>query len=305
MDFNLLETLCQIQASSGDEARLKEFIVGYVNQHSSSWKSVPKIIEGDGFQDNLMLVFGDPKTAYYSHMDSIGFTCRYQNQLITIGSPEAINGDILIGNDSLGPIECTISTNSNGNSFHDFSRAIEPGTPLVYKPNFTKQEDRITSSYLDNRLGIFSLLQLAKVIEHGVLVFSTYEEHGGGSAAFLAQHLYNSYSITNSIIVDVTWVTEGIQLGHGPVVSLRDAYIPRKKFVDEITAHLDASSLIYQKEVEASGGSDGSEIQRSSLPVNWCFIGVPINNPHASNEEANIFDIVRLVSILETLSTKL
>ena len=305
MDFKLLETLCQIQATSGDEERLKGFIIEHVNQHSASWKSVPKIIEGEGFQDNLMLVFGDPTTAYYSHMDSIGFTCRYHNQLITIGSPEAINGDILIGNDNLGPIECAVSIDSNGNPFHNFSRTIAPGTPLVYKPNYKKHAESITSSYLDNRLGIFALLQLAKKLEHGVLVFSTYEEHGGGSAAFLAQHLYTAYAITKSIIVDVTWVTEGIQLGHGPVVSLRDAYIPRKKFVDEITTHLDASSLVYQKEVEASGGSDGSEIQRSSLPIDWCFIGVPINNPHASNEEVNVFDIVRLISLLETLALKL
>ena len=67
----------------------------------------------------------------------------------------------------------------------------------------------------------------------------------------------------------------------------------------------DASSLIYQKEVEASGGSDGSELQRSSLPIDWCFIGVAINNPHASIEEANIFDIIRLVALLKTLEVKM
>lgn len=305
MDFNLLEELCKIQATSGDESKLKDFIIDHVNQHSKKWRSVPKIIEGEGFQDNLILVFGQPKTAFYSHLDSVGFTCRYQNQLLTIGSPEAETGDKLIGNDGLGPIECAITIDSNGNSMHDFSRRIDPGTTLVYKPNFIKQEESITSPYLDNRLGVFALLQLANVLENGVLVFSTYEEHGGGSAAFLAQHLYHTYSITKSIIVDVTWVTEGIQFGHGPVVSLRDAYIPRKKFVSEITTLLDESSFIYQLEVEASGGSDGSEIQRSSLPVDWCFIGVPINNPHAPNEEANVFDIVRLVSLLETLSIKL
>lgn len=305
MNFKLLETLCQIQATSGDESSLTNFLVDFVNHHSKTWKSVPQIIKGDGFQDNLILVFGKPTSAYYSHMDSIGFTARYQNQLITIGSPEAVNGNILVGNDRFGPIECKVKIDSNGNTFHNFSRPIDPGTPLVYKANYIKKEDRLSSSYLDNRLGIFALLQLAQELENGVLVFSTYEEHGGGSAAFLAKYLYNNYSITKSIIVDVTWETEGIQLGHGPVVSLRDAYIPRKSFIDEITRHLDASSLVYQKEVEGSGGSDGSEIQRSSLPIDWCFIGVPVKNPHSSNEEANIFDVVRLISLLKTLSNKL
>lgn len=305
MDFKLLETLCQIPATSGDEGDIKLFIVDFVNQFSSSWHTVPKIIEGEGFQDNLMLVFGQPKIAFYSHMDSVGFTTRYQNQLITIGSPEAVNGDLLVGIDRLGPIECSIKIDKNNTVFHDFNRSIDPGTCLTYKSNFKTKGETITTCYLDNRLGIFTLLQLAKELEHGVLVFSTYEEHGGGSVGYLSKNLYNTYNITKSLIVDVTWVTDGIQLGHGPVVSLRDMYIPRKKFVDEIINHIDESSLVYQKEVEGSGGSDGSEIQRSSLPIDWCFIGIPINNPHASKEEANIFDIVRLIAILKTLSDKI
>ena len=305
MDFKLIETLCKIQAPSGDESKLKQFLIGHVNKHSSEWKATPQVIKGEPFQDNLMLVFGQPKVAYYSHMDSVGFTTRYENQLITIGSPEAENGDQLVGEDNLGPIECTTKIDGNGNAFHDFKRTIEPGTSLVYKPNFKKEAETITSCYLDNRLGVFALLQLANTMEHGVLVFSTYEEHGGGSAGFLATYLYNKYQIRQSLIIDVTWVTEGIHLGHGPVVSLRDAYIPRKKFVNEIISHLDESSLIYQKEVEASGGSDGSELQKSSLPIDWCFIGVPINNPHTAKEEANIFDIIRLITLLETLSVKL
>ncbi len=305
MDFNLLETLCQIQATSGDENRIKQFVLNYVEGNAPNWRKTPKIIEGKGFQDNLMLVFGEPSTAYYAHIDSVGFTSRYQNQLITIGSPEAQKGDVLVGNDALGPIECNITIDAKGNTFHDFKRTIEAGTPLVYKPNFQQETERITSPYLDNRLGVFVLLQLAQELENGVLVFSTYEEHGGGSVAYLGNYLLTKYDIHQSVIVDVTWVTDGIQPGLGPVVSLRDAYIPRREFINKIVTHLDDSSLVYQKEVEASGGSDGSELQRSALPIDWCFIGVPVKNPHGSNEEANIFDIVRLISLLKSLLSKL
>ncbi|MCF6359516.1 MAG: aminopeptidase [Cyclobacteriaceae bacterium] len=304
VDFKLLETLCRINATSGDEVGMKQFLLNYVNKNSVGWVTRPQIIEGGGFQDNLMLVFGEPQTAYYAHIDSVGFTARYQNQLITIGSPDAENGDILVGEDNHGLIECAIEIDKNGNTFHDFKRTIEPGTPLTYKHNFYKSTDRVTSPYLDNRLGVFALLHLAEELENGVLVFSTYEEHGGGSVGYLASYLFSKFTISQSIIVDVTWVTEGIQLGHGPVVSLRDAYIPRRKFIRKIISHLDDSSLVYQKEVEASGGSDGSELQRSALPIDWCFIGVPVNNPHTAKEEANIFDIIRLVALLKTLSIK-
>lgn len=305
MNFKLLETLCQISATSGDEDKLKKYLIKYVNQHASTWKCIPEIIEGDNFQDNLMLVFGNPNKAFYAHTDSVGFTTRYQNQLITIGSPEAINGDKLVGEDSLGPIECSVIIDKKNNSFHDFSRAIDPGTTLTYKPNFIANANSLKSCYLDNRLGVFALLNLAQEMENGVLVFSTYEEHGGGSAAYLATYLYEKYKIKQALIVDVTWVTDGIHLGQGPVVSLRDMYIPRKKFINKILSLLDESSFIYQKEVEASGGSDGSELQQSALPIDWCFIGVAINNPHASSEEANVFDIIRLITLLKTLSAKL
>ena len=305
MNFKLLETLCQIRATSGDEANLKHFLIEYVNQKASNWKSVPKIIEGNDFQDNLMLVFGKPNKAFYAHIDSVGFTAQYQNQLITVGSPDAVNGDILVGEDSLGPIECSVIIDKNNHSFHGFNRKIDSGTTLTYKPNYAINADTITSCYLDNRLGVFTLLQLAEEMENGVLVFSTYEEHGGGSAGYLATYLYKKFKLKKALIIDVTWETGGIHFGQGPVVSLRDAYIPRKTFIDKILFLLDESSLIYQKEVEASGGSDGSELQRSPLPIDWCFLGVAIKNSHASTEEANIFDLVRLVSLLKILATKL
>lgn len=305
MKLSVLKDLCGISATSGDEEPVKKYILKYVSSHKETWKVQPQIIEGEGFQDALILVFGKPEMAYYSHMDSVGFTTRYQNQLVAIGSPDPEQGDKLVGEDHIGLIECEVQVDSNGNAFHNFARAIEPGTSLVYKPEFIESGDTVTSNSLDNRLGIFTLLQLAPELENGALVFSTYEEHGGGSVGFIANYLLKTYGILKSLIVDVTWVTDGVHLGHGPVVSLRDAFIPRKKFVNKITSLLDDHSMVYQKEVEGKGGSDGSELQKSELPIDWCFLGVPVNHPHSSKEEANIFDIVRLITLLQLLSNKL
>ena len=106
--------------------------------------------------------------------------------------------------------------------------------------------------------------------------------------------------IKNPVVTIGTF--DGVHLGHGPVVSLRDAYIPRRQFVRNITDLLDNHSLIYQKEVEGSGGSDGSELQKSALPIDWCFLGVASNHPHSSHEEASLLDISRLISLLEIIS---
>ncbi|MCB0497194.1 MAG: aminopeptidase [Cyclobacteriaceae bacterium] len=305
MNLKLLEALCGVSSTSGNESEMKNFILQVVKKESPKWKCEPQVIEGEGFQDNLMLVFGNPSIAFYSHMDTVGFTTRYQNQMVTIGSPEPKPDDVLVGEDSMGPVECSLKIEKNGNVHHQFGRSIEPGTPLTYKPNFKQKDDILVSQGLDNRVGIFVLLELASTLENGALVFTTYEEHGGGSAGYLGDYLYKTFGITKSLIVDVTWATDGVHLGRGPVVSLRDAYIPRRIFVKRILNILEEHCLVYQKEVEGSGGSDGSELQKSALPVDWCFLGVASNYPHSSHEEVNVLDVTRLISVLEILSKTL
>src|ERR671912_1274233 len=102
--MKLLKQLCEVPAPSGDEVAMKEFLLKYIGKESKKWKVKPEIFQ-DGLQDCLVLKFGKPRTAIFAHMDSIGFTVRYQNQLLPIRSPDAEAGTKLDGSDSKGPIE--------------------------------------------------------------------------------------------------------------------------------------------------------------------------------------------------------
>src|ERR1041384_400726 len=104
-DFSILEKMCSIPAPSGNEVAMKAFVLSYIKKHSSTWKRKPKIFHGPKFQDNIVLVFGEPRTAIFAHMDSIGFTVRYGRQLVKIGGPVAKNGFKLVGADSKGKQE--------------------------------------------------------------------------------------------------------------------------------------------------------------------------------------------------------
>ena len=119
MDFNLLHTLCEIHAPSGNEGAMKEFLLAYVKENQDKWLQKPEVICGEGFQDSIILKFGKPKTAIFAHMDSIGFTVRYQDQLVAIGGPKAENGYKLTGEDHLGPIECEL-LEDEGNLYYKF-----------------------------------------------------------------------------------------------------------------------------------------------------------------------------------------
>jgi putative aminopeptidase FrvX len=307
--MKLLKKLTAIQGASSDEATISKFILNYIHKNSSSWKVQPIIFAGNKFQDNIIIVFGKPRTAIYAHIDSIGFTVSYENQLIKIGGPDVEDDITLVGKDSQGKIETQlmIIEQENERPIYKciYDRIIDRGTILTYKPNFRETPTTVQSPYLDNRLGVWSALKVAESLENGVIVFSTYEEHGGNSVGFCANFLAEKFSIRQALISDITWVTEHILPGHGVVISMRDSSIPRRKYLNKIIQLAKKSKIDFQLEVESSGGSDGTTLQRSDLLIDWCFIGAAEDNVHTPNEIVSKYDILCMVQIYQYLMKKL
>lgn len=299
-DIQLLKALCGVFAPSGNEVGMKDFLMDYIQANQKNWKVRPKLISGDEFQDCLILEFGKPRTAIFAHIDSIGFTVRYENQLVPIGGPEAESGYQLVGHDDMGPIECKLKE-QDGHIFYDFGRGIASGTELVFKPDFRETEEYIQCCYLDNRLGVLNALKVAETLEDGLIVFSCREEHGGGTVPFLCKWMYETHQVTQALISDITWVTDGVSHGQGVAVSLRDSGIPRRGYVDHIVALAEKSGVPYQIEVERSGGSDGREIQQSPYPIDWCFIGAPEDHVHSPDEKVHKADFDAMVELYQYL----
>lgn len=308
LDLTLLKKLCNVPAPSGSEHKMKTFLIDYINSHSSSWKFDCKLIHGPEFQDCIILVFGQPRTAIYAHMDSVGYTVGYENNLIKIGGPKAEDGTILIGKDEQGSIEGVLrKTEKEGQqSLHvEFDRIIERGTTLVYQQVFEAKDDYVQSCYLDNRLGVYNALKVAESLKDGAIVFSAWEEVGGGSVGYLGKYLYEKYGVQQSLISDITWITEGIKHGEGVAISVRDSGIPRKTYVDRIIALAKTSGIPFQLEVESAGGSDGNALQKSSYPIDWCFIGTGENNVHQPNETVHKSDIISMIEMYRYLMERL
>jgi putative aminopeptidase FrvX len=238
-------------------------------------------------------------------MDTTGFTVRYQDQLIPIGGPEVEGGEQLTGRDALGEIECWIELNEEYEMRYQFGRAIMPGTSLVYKSNFLEDGALITSPYLDNRVGIYNLLKVAETLENGALVFSCWEEHGGGSVPYLVKFLYEKYQISRMLVSDITWVSDGIDFEEGVVISYRDRNIPRKSFITKISELAFENQIPFQIEVEARGSSDGREIQQAPYPIDWCFVGPPVEHAHSNHEIVAKSDLNSMVSFYRILMDQL
>jgi putative aminopeptidase FrvX len=298
--MNLLKQLCEIPAPSGNEIALKDFLLNHIAKESKAWKVKPQIIE-KGLQDCFILKFGKPRTAIFAHMDSIGFTVRYQNQLLPIGSPDADAGTKLIGKDSLGAIECELEFDNDRHAFYKFGRQVDRGTTLTYKVNFRQTKDYIESAYLDNRLGIFNVLKVAETLKDGLIVFSCWEEHGGGSVPYLAKFIFEKWKVTQALISDITWISDGVHPGQGVAISMRDRNLPRRSYLDKIISIAEKRKVKFQLEVEGAGSSDGRELQTSPYPFDWCFVGAPEYAPHSPHEKVHRQDIKSMIELYQWL----
>lgn len=299
--MELLKQLIGVASVSGDEGKMSEFLQDYF-KGKPDLKSKTKLFFGPELQDNLIVQVGNkPNVAIFVHTDTTGYTVGYNNNLIPIGSPAGKEGDRLVGKDSKGSVCGEIRKDDKDNRSIDFFRKIAPGTQLSYFPEYEQTEEYVQAPYLDNRVGIYTALKLAELSNDFVIAFTAYEEHGFGGAEICGKFIHEKFGIHNALILDSTWVTDHIHHGKGPAVSMRDKGIPRRSYLNRIFGILEKSDLKRQIEVEESGGSDGMAIQKTAYPINWCFIGPPIKNPHSAKEsifKSDIDDSVELYRFL-------
>ena len=306
--MELLKTLCHIEAPSGSEQNMTEFVLDYIKSNQDSWKVKPELFYGDGFQDCIVLVFGKPTTAIFAHIDSIGYTVKYNNEVVKIGGPSTKEGIVLVGQDSQGRIEEELQhkTDKDGNkTLFIGGREVERGTTLTFKADYRETDDFVQCCYMDNRLGVWNALKVAENLENGIICFSAWEEHGGGSVGYLAKFIYEKYGVKQALISDITWVTEGVEHAKGVAISIRDSGIPRRTYINRIIDLAKASNIPFQLEVENAGGSDGNALQRSPYPFDWCFIGAPEDYVHTPDEKVHKSDIKSMTQMYDYLMINL
>ena len=115
--MELLKTLCYIEASSGSEQNMTEFVLIISKAPRQLKKLNLNCFMAMVFGDCIVLVFGKPTTAIFAHLDSIGYTVKHNNEAVKIGGPSTKEGIVLVGQDSQGRIEEELQhkTDKDGN----------------------------------------------------------------------------------------------------------------------------------------------------------------------------------------------
>jgi putative aminopeptidase FrvX len=287
--MDLLLQLQQIPGPSGDEGRIADFI----QAHCEGIEDAEVRRSGD----LVLAVRGNPRVAVFAHVDTIGFTLGYDRLLIPVGGPHVEGGEALQEAGGAGMGRIKVRQKGDKTEWRLSGKAGEPGSRWVYAAPLKVWGDRVSGPYLDNRAGAWNALQALARCPHVAVFFTPGEEHSGRGALLGARIAHEELGITRALISDITWHTRSIRNGRGPAISFRDRYIPRQRFLDEVLAAAAAWGGPWQREVESSGGSDGSWIERSTFPIDWVFIGAPQKRSHTPREECAISDLQAMADL--------
>lgn len=291
--YNTIEKLCSIHAPSGFESLIVDYLFEWFSIH------IPHATVDRTIHNTLIICKGKPNIAFVAHADSVGFILQYQKKLIALGSPEINEKTKLRTCDN---IFVQVVPDKDDNCFLTDDYGLETGTTFTFIPNFKLNKSTIQSPNLDDRVGIALLMQLAMESDDICIVISSNEESCGGSIEKASKILYEHYQITKTIIVDTTFHTEGIRMGNGVVLSLKDKYIPPQQWVSFVKNVLIKYNIPFQLEVEDFGASDGAYIHRSPYPIEWCFLGIACLNNHSENEMISISDMNYLYEAISSIN---
>lgn len=289
MDFNLLLELQQIPGPSGDEDTLADFLAARCAALPRT--SVRRV------SDLVLAVRGEPRVAVFAHTDTVGFTLGYNRELIAIGGPHVEGDERLREVGGKGKGRLKLRQKGDRPQWRLTGKAGEPGSRWVYDAPLVIRKDKVTGPYLDNRAGVWNALMTLERSNDVAVLFTPGEEHSGRGALMGAKLVFEELGITRALISDITWDTGSIKNGKGPAISFRDRYVPRRRFLERVVAAAEESGVPFQREVESSGGSDGSWIERSTFPIDWVFIGAPQKRSHTPHEECRLSDLEAMVDL--------
>jgi endoglucanase len=197
-----------------------------------------------------------------------------------------------------------------GASSEDEAREkVNIGDSAVYAPNFNDNGDRITSSYFDDRIGCYTLIDTIKKLSetsHEVyFVFTAQEEVGARGAKTAAFQIEPDIGIA----VDVTGTgdtpeahTMDVSLGNGTAIKVKDKGSITHPWVKKmLTSTAEEHSINYQLEVLEYGGTDAMTIHTTKGGIPSGTVSIPCRYIHTPGETVDLNDVKASVDLLTKL----
>ncbi|UCG68561.1 MAG: M42 family peptidase [Thermoplasmata archaeon] len=326
--LKLIKKLSDAFGVSGNEGAIREIIKRRIKAHVDS-------IETDKIGNLICKKNGKDKDSALilaAHMDEIGLMAREVDKhghiyfsrvgelskqtllgqkVHIMGRKKEIHGVIThkklhIGEEAEGfPEETELYVDTGINMDELGSMGIEIGTYIVPEKKLETlgSNNIISGKALDDRLGCAILIKLAESVKNPNIdifyVFTAQEEIGMYGAKTSMYKIDASCAIAADISFATDFSDSGIQLGKGPVITIKDSdLIANRKLVDSLVELAKKRHIPYQLEVSDIGTTDALylSISKGGLPAT--AVGVPIRNPHSTISIADLTDVKNCMRLL-------
>jgi endoglucanase len=277
---------------------------------------------------------GGPTVLLAAHMDEIGFLVRHVDtdgflRLQPVGSfdPRVLLAQRVVvharhGDGIPGVIETTAEplhfgppTEARipaiGDLFVDVGSGaglVEVGDMVTLDRGMIATGDRITSRALDDRLGLYVMIEaMRRITSPGatVVVVATAQEEVGSRGAVTAGYAIDpdiciALDLTIANDVPGSRADERVtRLGSGPAIKVFDTtQISHPGVVRHLRDVAESREIPYQLEVLNHGGTDASLIQRLRAGVAVATLSIPARYLHTVNETVAVADVERTVDLL-------
>lgn len=319
--MQLLNKLTQISGVSANEDKISQLIINEIKDYCDEYYT-------DNLGNLIVHKNGDGKKVLISaHMDEIGLMANYIDdkgfvRFASVGGVDvytALYQRVVFSNGVEGCVCHESKTDLKkdlkftnmyidigASSKSEAEAKILMGDVAVFKGDFSVIGSKVVSKALDNRLGVYALIETIKKISSNTLdlyfLFSVQEEIGlkGAMAA--------SYSIKPDIAISVDVTDTGdtpgcetmdIKLGDGVAIKIMDkSVITHKGLRDFLTRTAKDNSIAHQFEILSFGGTDAGAMQTAGSGAVTGALSIPVRYIHTPCETASVSDIEACIKLL-------
>ncbi len=331
--MELLQKLINSCGVSGDEGEIRELIEDEIKKYVDE-------IYTDKFGNLIAHKKGRvPRVMLAAHMDEIGLMVKRINPKgkIVFSTIGGIEVSALIGQkvaiQTKNPIIGVITADqmSSGDAIRELPKVtdlfidtglkkeeltklgVETGSYVhFYDSNccFVGNGDFICGKALDNRLGCYILIELAKSLKDNknelFYVFTVQEEIGLSGARTSAYTIDPAWAIAvDTTTTDDVYSTPTRSLGGGPCLTIKDALMIGNKCINGWLKDIGKKHDIpVQYDVSEYGATDALTISLSRGGIPATTVSVPVRNIHSAVGMAHTSDIKNAIKLLEILLKK-
>lgn len=335
MKTDLLFKLMATEGISGSEEHVRSLILREIRPYVDSMrcdKMGNLICVKKGKKPHVMLA---------AHMDEVGLMVKgiSEEGLLSMAEVGGLNPSSLLGQrvKILGkkPVHGVISTKKISNDWdietddkltlYDLfidtgldkkmlsKNGVLIGSPVVLlqQNDFLGSNEFICGKALDDRVGCFILLELARQLKKSkteiTYVFTVQEEIGLYGAKTSVYHINPDWSV----VVDVSNANDSKNenatkfLGDGPTLTIMDTEMMGNRSLNEWLQKIAKQKKIpIQPEVSSTGTTDALSIAFSKEGVPTSMLGVPVRNLHTTVGICHLKDVENCIKLLRVALEK-